>query len=194
MLVGPPGLKGFVEAMSVTVKRRYPELVVREVETIIPVPLHEQLTMQASAIRAIQVRHHSIIYDIPILDNDILCDNEQEGDSGSSGEESAIGVGYQVPGLKCAVWPVDCSLPLSPSFAQQFENHEGIVATVVFVPLSVSALLFSRRQMIEHVTVATGDVPIDTILLDVSTSKSFVATPSILINIVVVLVLGRVVG
>ena len=57
-MIGPPGLKGFVEAMGAIVKRRYPELIVREVEDIIhggTVALHEQLVMEVTPIRSINV-------------------------------------------------------------------------------------------------------------------------------------------
>lgn len=54
-LVGPPGLKGFIDAMGVIVKRRYPEILVREVEENGTVALHEQLIMNVTAIRSIDV-------------------------------------------------------------------------------------------------------------------------------------------
>ena len=63
-MVGPPGLKGFVDAMGVIVKRRYPELVVREVEEVGTVALHEQLIMKATPIRSVNVSISVYLYNI----------------------------------------------------------------------------------------------------------------------------------
>jgi hypothetical protein len=85
--------------------------------------------------------------------------------------QNVIGVGYNIPSLNCSIWLIDCSLKLNPSFTQQAES--GLVSTgiVIFVPLSVSAIIFSKHQMIDHLDSAKLEDKnsiISTILLDVS--------------------------